>query len=616
MARERGQALVYEAEAVSEFDSIRACDLLWQARQIFDAEHNQTWCAIVDLRLSSLVPEGKEAVALADQATRILSGLGLRRRAAEGRLARAQALECLGDVQQARDLYRRVSADASTLGLAELRVRTLHAQARLDRSLPLYRKVAHQLETLRPALGTESLKAGFASRTRELYEEMLELLIAEGASVDEVFATVEAARARTLGDDMTMRKVRRNASASPEQSNTERLRQYVRSLQTRLRDAELATRSEEVECLQIETASAERELVRRLQEEAIFKAARGEPRGSGVIRLRDVQSRLEPDQILVEYFSISDRLLALCVSRDRADIYPNLTTTGDVATLAAKLRFQFNACARGGEGWVSRQGERLLTSAQTYLQRLYERLLAPLDLSSAQRVMIVPHGPLHGIPFHALHDGTAYLVEQREIAVTPSATVSFGRSKGGPASGAPLVVGAEDQYAPLVANEAREVARRLHVRPYMGTRATRSAFMRRAPTASIIHLAAHASLRHDNPQFSAIHFADGPLAVHDLADLRLRARLAVLSACATGVGAWREDDEVVSLARAFLAAGVERLLVSLWPVWDRTTTTMMTVFYEDLASAGSVGAALRRAQLHVRELSPHPYYWASFTEVR
>jgi len=613
MARELGQALVYQAESVAGDEPMRAAELLDQAYRTFHREGNRVWCAVIDLRLSTLTPQPEEALRLARRAADALSGLGLRRRAIEGWLAEANAAERLGDSKRADGLYRLGYEAASQLGLTELCARALQARARLQRSMPLYRKASELYERVRATLGAESLRAGFASRLATLYEEMTTLLVADGVNTAELFAVLEAARARTLADDMTRNLTKPYATAR-RSDRLEALRQQVRSLQRRLTEAELEGASARVERLQAETSAAESVLVRAVHEEEIIHAARGEPSSSRTVALDEVQRALHQDDMLIEYFSTGDSIGALCVRVNDVQVFPRLASTEEVASLAARLRFQLNACGRHGREWVANQGERLLSGTQSYLHALHDQVVRPLDLAGSRRLLIVPHGVLHGLPFHALHDGRGYLLERHEVAMSPSATVAFCFPDRRPTSDKPLVMGVEDQYAPLAGAEARQVARSLGARPYTGMRATRSAFLRRAPTASIIHLAAHASLRDDNPHFSAIHFADGPLTMQEVMDLRFQADLAVLSGCATGVGTERAGQEVMSLARAFLSAGVQDVLVSLWPVEDTTTTSLMSDFYDARRHQGA-GPALRAAQLGLLQSNPHPYFWAAFTMV-
>ncbi|HEY2012108.1 MAG TPA: CHAT domain-containing tetratricopeptide repeat protein, partial [Bryobacteraceae bacterium] len=93
-------------------------------------------------------------------------------------------------------------------------------------------------------------------------------------------------------------------------------------------------------------------------------------------------------------------------------------------------------------------------------------------------------------------------------------------------------------------------------------------------------------------------------------------RLVTLSACETGVGEVRNSEGVYGLRRAFVLAGAETLVMSLWPVSDRITRELMTDFYTGLKSGLGRGEALREAQLTMlkRKDRQHPFYWASFIE--
>jgi CHAT domain-containing protein len=140
-----------------------------------------------------------------------------------------------------------------------------------------------------------------------------------------------------------------------------------------------------------------------------------------------------------------------------------------------------------------------------------------------------------------------------------------------------------------------------------------------ASTSDVLHLATHGLFRPDNSFFSALKLADGWLDVREIYRLPLRARLVVLSACESGVGDVRAGDEVVGLARGFLAAGTQNLIASLWNVHDRSAAELMAFFYRTLQDNGAPedspvrpAAALRAAQLNSLRRAEHPYFWAPF----
>ena len=148
-----------------------------------------------------------------------------------------------------------------------------------------------------------------------------------------------------------------------------------------------------------------------------------------------------------------------------------------------------------------------------------------------------------------------------------------------------------------------------------GVDATLEAFGKYAPDSDIVHIASHALFRSDNPLYSGIRFENGWLLARDLYQMRLHCRLATLSACATGVSIVETGDEIFGLIRGFLTAGVRTVVGSLWSVEDSLTADLMVEFYSILTSGGSVGGAMRLAQIKMMKTNPHPYYWAGFMVV-
>ena len=108
---------------------------------------------------------------------------------------------------------------------------------------------------------------------------------------------------------------------------------------------------------------------------------------------------------------------------------------------------------------------------------------------------------------------------------------------------------------------------------------------------------------------------DGVLTALEAAALDLNGtRLVVLSACETGVGEIKNGEGVFGLRRAFMVAGAETVVMSLWPVADEATKELMTNYYRRLTQGVGRAEALRQAQLELRAdpKRSHPFYWAGF----
>src|SRR5436190_11833546 len=146
---------------------------------------------------------------------------------------------------------------------------------------------------------------------------------------------------------------------------------------------------------------------------------------------------------------------------------------------------------------------------------------------------------------------------------------------------------------------------------YAEAGATRAALQ--AAPRQVLHLAAHGHFRPDQPDLSYVQLADGQLYTDDLLQKDLSYELVTLSACETG-RARATGGELIGLGRGFLYAGAGALLLSLWPVADAATLTLMQRIYEALRGRSSKAAALRgaqRAQL-VEDVSRHPAFWGAF----
>jgi CHAT domain-containing protein len=98
----------------------------------------------------------------------------------------------------------------------------------------------------------------------------------------------------------------------------------------------------------------------------------------------------------------------------------------------------------------------------------------------------------------------------------------------------------------------------------------------------------------------------------------LPAKLVTLSACQTAMGQDVAGEGVIGLTRAFLCAGAESVVSTLWPVADATTAQLMTAFYTDIAAGKPIAVALNAAQQRLLKnpATRAPYYWAGFTVIR
>jgi CHAT domain-containing protein len=153
----------------------------------------------------------------------------------------------------------------------------------------------------------------------------------------------------------------------------------------------------------------------------------------------------------------------------------------------------------------------------------------------------------------------------------------------------------------------------------LGDRATKNAFVRLPLNQyTVIHLALHGYADPEFPDRSALVFApqsspadDGLLQVREIRTLPLNTNLVTLSACDTAVGPVGEEG-VANIVNAFIEAGAQSVVSTLWEMEDRSTAQLMIVFYGHLSHREGKAEALREAQLELLKSGDPPYFWAGF----
>ncbi len=485
------------------------------------------------------------------------------------------------------------------------------------------------VETLRAGLPTEALRASFLNDAAAAYVDLVALALDE-ADARAAFDAAERSKSRGLVDLMTVlgpavpgREAPSGREGTPGGVAEERVRtlqEELLGLYTRILHAvdgdDGAVRADAVSGRAAEAAGLRRRVLRT---EADLRAAH-----AGLVRLvdpvgapmplDDLQGLLRDDVVLIAYHVVEDEVVAFVVQSHGLRAVRAVTRLSTVQPLLRRLDAQWQRF-RAGPDFAARHAGRLLGGTLDVLNQLHTQLLAPLgQLPPGARLVVVPHGPLHEVPFHALHDGQRYLLQDHEISTSPSASVFGAASAARPAGGPPLVLGVPDPSAPLMEGEARAVAGVLpHARLRVGADASRAVLRDEAAGSSVVHVACHGLYRPENPVFSSLRLADGWLTAAELIRLDLAGSLVTLSACETArTPSGGAADEVLGLTRAALGAGASAVLASLWLVNDSSTARLASRWYQLLASGCRRAEGLRQAQLEMAADQPHPYYWAPF----
>jgi CHAT domain-containing protein/tetratricopeptide (TPR) repeat protein len=561
---------------------------------------------------------------LADAEQQHRAALGLRRVQQPGSVWLAESCHSLGRV------LVRLGRDAEALALHQEALAALETQGR---------RLGGSGEAL----------ARFRAHYQEYYRDLEELLLRLGREPD-AFDVVERARARAM---VALLATRDLGSGTEVPEELERARRAADGEHDRLFRA----------LQDPETDAGKRaDLTRRLSD-----AIRAQEHTRARIRAAAPRAAALRDPAPLDLagvrrsLGVGTLLLAFSLGPDGGRVYAVGPGPDDFAVRAIPgrdvLRDEVHRFREALGTHLTTLGRAAVDARCRALVRM---LLEPVSepLRRAERVLIVPDGPLYLLPWAALRDPTGgrYLVERASVNVASSATLYdmlTRKSPDGAGSGAMAVGFGDPAYPsgpattaaePLARARAagldllplpgtrREVAAlralRDDARLLLGSEATEEQAKTVGREARYVHFACHGFLDERFPLESGLALAipqegaadgeNGFLQAWEVFEsMRLDADLVTLSACSTGLGEEMGGEGLLGLTWAFQFAGARSVLASLWEVNDDATATLMTHFYRHLAAGVPKAEALRRAQVALlrKRTTAAPYFWAGFTLV-
>jgi tetratricopeptide (TPR) repeat protein len=236
-------------------------------------------------------------------------------------------------------------------------------------------------------------------------------------------------------------------------------------------------------------------------------------------------------------------------------------------------------------------------------------------LAGARSAVLIPSGLLGFLPFHAAWredpaapTGRRYALDDLLLTYAPSAHALAAARQVAARTPADRLFAVDNPDGSLLFSEEEVAAALKHLAPDQrrlmgGEAANRKAVLKEIPRYSVLHFSTHGRADLEEPLRSGLWMADGALSLGDLMDLRLEgARLAVLSACETGLPGAKLPEEAVSLPSGLIQAGVAGVVGSLWAVSDVSTALLMARFYDLWRKEGlEPPEALRQAQIWLRD---------------
>lgn len=599
------------------------------ARAEFAAEGNKVHLGLISLyqaELRLLRAEPEAAIALAEAAEALFAGEQLKAKTCSAQIVKARALLASGAA--ARELCAKILQTCYELEAPWLRYQAhellgdaMLAAGEAQLAHAQYVQASAFIEQIRCQIRVDEFRSAFFHDKLRVYEKLIRLCLNEEdpARQAEAFYYLESSKARTLLDHLTneLELMPTTGAAANLYRRWQELREQLHWHYSKVSSAEtqgesrlldVGERSYE-EITHCERALAE--VMRQLQAvDPDFVLLER----SGGMTVDDLRAILAPDEVVIEYYFDDERLKIFVIDRAGLRRVSDGCNRQEISEQIQQLRFQFDKF-HYGPTYLTTHSKRLRQSVNDCLHQLWQALFASVaDLARGKRLTFIPFGLLHNVPFQALFDGARYLLESHDIAQVPSARLLKLCADRSPRRYERAVIfGAVDEVAPQITEEIRAIGAMFPESScFTGTAAIAQSLQANAPTSEILHIASHAVFRQDNPMFSAFRLADRWLNFYDICGLKLPASLVVLSGCSTGASRIYAGDEIMGLARGFLAAGAAALIVSLWAVSDQTTAELMTAFYQKLRAGATIRAALRAAALEIKSRHEHPYYWAPF----
>jgi CHAT domain-containing protein len=594
-------------------------------------------------KLSMDASKDDEAIDLFQQSIALSEAGGFSRLLAEAQLNLSEINRKRGDLEQAESFGNAAFRNSQTAGdiyflpsqlsnLAQLKVQ----RGQFAEAEELYALAADVVEGVLVNVPSIQAKSALISAMSNIYVAHFALALNQLKNPEKAFHILEAARGRTIADIIR---------GSPLKQSTPRSFEGARAVEREISQLQILLPT-------VNKPSERKELLDKLfiAEQSLAQTPDHTNRllktktRSQPVPLKTLQRGLKADELVLEYVLSDPESTCLVVSRDQVKAV-TLPGRKEIEDLVDRYLVDLKS-----------KKEALNTGKQ-----LYEALLGAVPKPLRQRLIVVPDGKLHLLPFDALVNPQGrYALDTHSITYAPSATVyhllrtasmqastplpylgvgdipygkDLAKSPGGkPVQQAGITRGIYDlqnsPLNPLIASRDEVLAAATITGEksvvLLDEEATESAFKAQPlEKYGVLHLAVHGISNAKMPDRAALVLLsdpssneDGLLQAREISGLNLNAKMVVLSACDTAVGRLQGQEGVANLARAFLFAGAKTVVATLWSVDDEFSVTLMKRFYRNLAAGQDKAAALRNAKRAIlTEFGEKavPYYWAGFS---
>ena len=504
----------------------------------------------------------------------------------------------------------------------------------LNHSLTTYQLAIRVAQHIQKTYDNDEAKLFLVNKVAPVYEEaiatavQLHQLTDDPRYVAQAFQFSEASKAAVLTESLRDVKIKSSGQVSDSLVQDEhRLKQQITALRLKLVESQDSVQNETYRQELIDQEIALARTIKYLQKDEHYYQRKYQPDSLNIAALQ--KSLLTDNETLLEYFVGQREIYVFALRRGDLQV-ASVARTAELDSALQRTRQHLYDYQPG-------QGEDAAS-----LETLYRYLIAPVAdaVADAHKLIVVPDGPLHYLPFDLLSvDGqrTNYLLHTHTLHYGYSASLlqqAIDERRGYPTETvlamAPFTGGEAGNvrsqgFSPLRDSQAEVESVGGSI--YTEGKATKRRFLRVAGSYNVLHLATHATVNAEDPSQSFIAFypqqrdsvANYRLYTHELYNMRLDSvKLVILSACEAGNGQLVRGEGVMSLARAFAYAGCPNIITTLWKADDRSSAQLTTRLHQYLKQGWEKDEALRQAKLdYLNDPAVHPaqkapYYWANF----
>jgi len=522
-------------------------------------------------------------------------------------------------------------------------------------ALDHYQRALDLVEVARAGLGYDEFQLAFARTIQPICERAIEYFLKQN-KIDVAFHTIERLRNRLLLMHMGETRVNSKVWTSEDQEKLDVILDqydaqaiyhfYGDGTGGKKRGVTLGSKpTQEVKTLETSDSrldTARQHFVRLYDSHHVERPSWKKRQLPPAIDLNEAQNLLDSESVLLSYWSTPKNLIVFALTRNTCHFqqlaYTSKNLEDDISeTLREIYAIQDEVLnpfvhevwqARGVDDPWPLEILRSMESFNKASSKLYGILIAPLlpVIGNYPHWVIVPNGPLHQLPWAALRTPHQYLVETHSLSILPSASSGQVLNSLAPMQGGKAIFLADPDIdnwqLGLPASQAEVQAAyeslKCGPKPFIGSDATKTNLLAHLTNVKLLHLACHHVFDANTPLLSFLKLAgeSGRDSLHafEISELDIPAELVTLSACQSGRSRTEAGDEQYGLVRAFLAAGAQSVISTLWSIEDESAADFFSHFYQ-LATQQALGVALQNAQKALLEDARYclPCFWAPYT---